>query len=179
MVLATVNATRAAENVRSYPQVSTRVVLLKDFGEAGFIFFTNYNSRKAREIASTPYGSLLFYWAPLQRQVRIEGLLKKIPRAQSEAYFATRSRESQLGAHASPQSVRLASRAELDKHYTLVHAKYSAAKEVPCPEHWGGYVLRPQYIEFWQGQAHRLHDRLAYHYKDDCQQWEEPQRLAP
>jgi pyridoxamine 5'-phosphate oxidase len=139
---------------------AVRMVLLKDFDARGFVFFTNYASRKGRELARNPRASLLFYWGHLERQVRIEGRIHKVLRRESEDYFRTRPRGSRLSAWASPQSETLADRAELDARFAAAGERYPA--DIPRPAYWGGYRLAPEAIEFWQGREDRLHDRLLY-----------------
>jgi pyridoxamine 5'-phosphate oxidase len=139
---------------------SLRMVLLKDFDEHGFVFYTNYRSRKALELARNPRASLLFHWGRLQRQVRIEGRVARVSRRESDEYFGTRARGSQLGAWASPQSEVLAERADLNRRFAAAGAKFQA--EVPRPAYWGGYRLAAGVIEFWQGREDRLHDRLCF-----------------
>ncbi|MEZ5333369.1 MAG: pyridoxamine 5'-phosphate oxidase [Thermoanaerobaculia bacterium] len=140
---------------------SARVVLLKGFDETGFTFFTNYESRKARDLEANPRAALLFWWPPLGRQVRIEGKVEKTSAEESDAYFATRPRGSQLGAHASPQSRPLKGQGELLSKVARVTARY-VGREVPRPEGWGGYRLSPARWEFWQQGRFRLHDRFEY-----------------
>ncbi len=152
MILSTVNADGAP---------SARAVLLKEVHAGKLIFYTNYNSRKSVEIAHNPAVAGVFLWAELERQVRIEGVVKKITREKSEQYFRTRPRESQLAAVASDQSKVVESRAELDQHFEKV-SKAHQGEEVPCPEYWGGFALNPRRVEFWQGRENRLHDRLCY-----------------
>jgi pyridoxamine 5'-phosphate oxidase len=140
---------------------SARLVLLRGFDERGFVFFTNYDSRKSRELHENPWAALVFYWPELDRQVRIEGQVERVSEEESDAYFQTRPRGSQLGAWASPQSQVISDRASLDRRMHELMKKYEAGP-VPRPPHWGGFRLRPEMIEFWQGQANRLHDRLRY-----------------
>jgi pyridoxamine 5'-phosphate oxidase len=154
---------------------SARVVLLKGYGPDGFVFYTNYGSRKAAELAANPRAELVFYWPPLHRQVRIAGAVAKVPAAESEDYFASRPRGAQLGAVASRQSAVVAGRAELEERYRRAEADY-AGRPVPRPPGWGGYRLRPDEFEFWQGRENRLHDRLRYRRRSDG--WVR-ERLAP
>ncbi|MBO0723869.1 MAG: pyridoxamine 5'-phosphate oxidase [Blastocatellia bacterium] len=156
-------------------EVSARIVLLRSLDERGFVFFTNYESRKSRELETNPYAALTFYWGALNRQVRIEGVIEKVSRQESEEYFQTRPRGSQLGAWASPQSEIISDRSELDR--LLIEAeKRFAGKTIPCPPFWGGFRLQPGRIEFWQGRENRLHDRMLYDLADGC--WR-IYRLAP
>lgn len=156
-------------------QPSSRTVLLKGADERGFVFYTNYASRKAGELAAEPRVALLFAWYPLQRQVRVEGIAGRVPRAESEAYFATRPRGSQLGAWASHQSAEV-TMAGLQESMAAMEQRF-AGGEVPCPPFWGGYRVRPERIEFWQGRPSRLHDRLLFR-RDDAGSWVTT-RLAP
>jgi pyridoxamine 5'-phosphate oxidase len=140
---------------------SARMVLLKEVDERGFVFYTNYNSRKARELEENPRAALVFHWDQLQRQVRINGSCARISAEESDRYFATRPRESQIGAHASPQSQVVKNREELDKEVQRLEKEF-AGQKVPRPAHWGGIRLNPDRIEFWKGRIGRLHDRLLY-----------------
>jgi pyridoxamine 5'-phosphate oxidase len=140
---------------------SARLVLLRGFDETGFFFFTNYESRKATELAANPRAALVFYWAELDRQVRIEGRVERLTAEESDAYFQTRPRGSRLGAWASPQSRVIPDRGVLDDRMEELVAQYGDG-EVPRPPYWGGFRLVPDAIEFWQGRANRLHDRLRY-----------------
>lgn len=166
MVLATVDASG---------RPSARVMLLKDFDEAGFVFYTNYESRKGKELAQNPWAALVFWWAELMRQVRIEGRVEKVPAEESDAYFQTRPRESQLGAWASPQSQVVPDRATLEQRVAEWARQFNGRK-IPRPPHWGGYRVVPEVIEFWQGRSGRLHDRLRY--RRTTQGWVR-ERLAP
>jgi pyridoxamine 5'-phosphate oxidase len=156
---------------------SSRMVLLKGLDERGFLFFTNYESHKARDIEANPAVSLLFPWHDLQRQVRVDGTASRVSAEESAAYFATRPREAQLGAWASPQSREVASRAELDALHRSVVQRF-ADGEVPLPPHWGGYRVAPVSVEFWQGRKGRLHDRMVYRRGEDDKGWNTV-RLAP
>ncbi len=148
----------ATADARGVPSV--RMVLLKEFGEQGFVFYTNYQSRKGREIAENPRAALLFYWAELERQVRIEGSLQKVSSAQSDAYFATRPHGAQISAAVSAQSSEVAYEDLLRAADEL--EKDRAKRPIPRPAHWGGYSLVPESYEFWQGRVNRLHDRFQY-----------------
>jgi pyridoxamine 5'-phosphate oxidase len=152
-----------------------RTVLLKEVTLGGFAFFTNYDSRKGTELAVNSWVALHFGWYPLQRQVRVEGSAERVPRAESEAYFATRPRGSQLGAWASAQSSEVAGVDELAASYRAADERF-AGLDVPCPAYWGGYRVVPTMIEFWQGQPSRMHDRLVYRRVGD--RWQ-LSRLAP
>jgi pyridoxamine 5'-phosphate oxidase len=137
-----------------------RIVLLKGYGEAGFSFFTNFESDKGHQLAADPRACLVFWWQPLRRQVRIRGAVERVPEGESEAYFESRPRDSQLGAWASEQSRPVSSRSDLEQRLTQVAARFP--ETVPRPPHWGGYRLVPSRIEFWQGRDSRLHDRFIY-----------------
>lgn len=153
---------------------SSRIVLLRGLKLHGFNFFTNYTSRKGRELKENPYASLLFYWPQLERQVRIEGKVEVAPADVSDDYFNTRPRNSRIGAWASPQSQVLKSRKELEKLVVDLGEKFK--DEIPRPKNWGGFILRATYYEFWQGRQSRLHDRICYTLKNG--KWKK-QRLAP
>lgn len=140
---------------------SVRFVLLKGFDERGFVFFTNYGSRKAAEMDANPFATLVFHWAILQRQVRIEGAVERIPKEESEAYYHSRPRGSQVGAWASKQSQVLPRRQDLEDRVKRFESEFGAG-EVPLPTFWGGYRLSPDSVEFWQGRASRLHDRIKF-----------------
>jgi pyridoxamine 5'-phosphate oxidase len=153
-----------------------RVVLLKDCDADGFVFFTNYRSDKGRQLAENPHAALVFLWLELERQVRIEGTVGKIPLTESEVYFHGRPRESRLGALASRQSQVIASRALLDERFQQLNAQYPD-DNIPMPNQWGGYRVRPTLLEFWQGRHGRMHDRLRYRRQADGHWWLE--RLEP
>jgi pyridoxamine 5'-phosphate oxidase len=155
---------------------SVRMVLLKGYDDEGFRFFTNIASRKGRDLAGNPHCALAFPWHLLERQVRVEGVAELLPRDEVEAYFASRPRPSQLGAWASHQSRAVAGRDELDAAYDEVERRFPEGVPVPVPDDWGGYLVRPEVVEFWQGRRGRLHDRLAYRRTDGG--WV-AERLAP
>ena len=155
---------------------SARVVLLKDFDNQGFTFFTNYASRKGTEMAANPHAALCFCWLELQRQVRIEGTIERIPAADSDAYFHIRPIKSQIGAWASPQSQVIENRAFLEKKVEIYEKQFDTEGGIQRPAHWGGYVLKPTMIEFWQGRRSRLHDRIRYVFENS--EWT-IDRLAP
>ncbi len=154
---------------------SARVLLLKSFDYEGFVFYSNYKSRKGNELEENPYGSIVFNWLELERQIRIEGKVVKNDRAESEEYFYSRPRGSQLGAWCSPQSQPI-SRQELEQNMARLESEYGEEKEIPMPPYWGGYLLVPDHIEFWQGRPNRLHDRVLYQLNE--QNWTK-KRLAP
>lgn len=142
-------------------QPHARIVLLKGLDDDGFVFFTNYDSNKGTELAENPHAALLFFWKELERQVRIEGVIEKVPAADSDLYFHSRPEGSKLGAWASPQSREIPHRNVLDLNYARYEQEFSGI-EVPRPPHWGGYKLVPARMEFWQGRSNRMHDRLVF-----------------
>jgi len=156
-------------------QPSTRTVLLKGFDEAGFIFYTNYESRKAKDLAENNKVSLTFYWPDLMRQIHIQGSVKKISEEMSDQYFKSRPAGSKLGAWASKQSSVIESRSDLEESLRSLEKKYSHS-EIPRPPNWGGYIVNPHRFEFWQGRLNRLHDRIVY--RKEGEDWV-IERLSP
>lgn len=154
---------------------SSRILLIKDFDQNGFTWFTNYLSRKGQELETNPFAALLFHWVELERQVRIEGRTERVSDTESESYFNSRPLDSRLGAIASAQSQPIADRAQLEEHFRAAQNRYGS--HPPRPNHWGGYRLRPERIEFWQGRSARLHDRILFTRQPD-DSWL-PQRLQP
>lgn len=172
--IAEVNAITLA-TVNSEGQPSARIVLLKDFDERGFVFFTNYNSNKGNELAANAKAAILFFWKEIERQVRIEGIVEKTTAAESDAYFLSRPEGSRIGAWASPQSKVIASRDIIEENEARYKEEFK--NSIPRPPHWGGYRVMPFKIEFWQGRSNRLHDRILYTKNPDGS-WK-VERLAP
>ena len=158
-------------------RTGARTVLLKDVDERGFVFNTNYDSRKGSEIAENPRASLVFPWLDVRRQVVVDGTVEHVTPTEADAYFATRPREARISAHASPQSEVVESRDVLERRRDEVAARFPDGVDVPRPEHWGGLRVVPEAVEFWQGRANRLHDRLRYRLEEDGA-WV-VERLAP
>ncbi|MEL6863803.1 MAG: pyridoxamine 5'-phosphate oxidase [Bacteroidota bacterium] len=156
---------------------SARVVLLKEYDEGGFVFYTNYQSRKGQELAENPYGALNFCWLELERQIRIEGTIRRVSAERSKRYFQIRPKGSQIGAWASPQSQVIPNRAVLEERVKNLEKDYADVEQLPLPPHWGGFILEPDWMEFWQGRSSRLHDRIAYR-QDTVGNWQK-ERLAP
>lgn len=155
---------------------TARVVLLKGYDYDGFIFFTNYNSRKGRDIADNPHVSLNFFWKELERQIRIDGLIEKIAPEESDVYFASRPAGSRLGAWSSPQSTVIENRKIIEDNFLKFEEKFGTV-HIPRPDNWGGYLVKPTHMEFWQGRSSRLHDRIQYSLQEN-KDWKR-ERLAP
>jgi len=155
---------------------SARIVLLKGFSNEGFVFFTNYESHKGKELLENPQASLVFFWKELERQVRIEGVVEKVSEVESDLYFMSRPEGSKIGAWASPQSTVIASREVIEARVAETGNKF-AGTEIQRPAHWGGYIVKPSVIEFWQGRSNRLHDRILYT-RSESGNWK-IERLAP
>lgn len=166
--------TLATASVNGIP--SARIVLLKAATDEGFIFFTNYNSNKGLDLAQNPKACLVFFWSPLERQIRIEGMVEKISEAESDEYFHSRPVESRIGAWASPQSSVIAARETIEKNVAMYQQQF-ADGNIPRPPHWGGYIVKPVQVEFWQGRPGRLHDRIQYTLLEEGG-WK-TERLAP
>ncbi|MEI6585825.1 MAG: pyridoxamine 5'-phosphate oxidase [Sediminibacterium sp.] len=170
-----VNAmTLATASLQGIP--SARIVLLKGYDQNGFVFFTNYNSQKGKDIAENPYASLVFFWKELERQVRIDGRIEKIHASESDAYFQSRPASSRIGAWSSPQSTVITDRSIIENNYVHFEKEFGE-NYIPRPNHWGGYVVKPTAIEFWQGRSSRMHDRM--HYKLNANHSWTLERLAP
>ena len=154
--------------VKSNGRPAARMVLLKGFDERGFKFYTNYKSAKAKQLETTPFAALVFHWVEISRSIRIEGEIEKLPTEDSDKYFGTRPRPSQIAAHVSAnQSAPVKSRDVLKKREIELEAQYQSDSSVPRPEYWGGYLLKPDMIEFWQGQKNRMHDRIVFRKKEN------------
>jgi len=158
---------------------SARIVLLKGIDDHGFVFYTNYQSQKGRQLAENPHASLVFFWHELQRQVRVEGITERLAPEISTRYFQSRPKGSQIGAWASPQSQPIKDRRILESKVEQLKAEYEGAETLPRPGNWGGYILRPDRIEFWQGRPSRLHDRILYTRTNSSQEEWKIERLAP
>jgi len=158
-------------------EVSARICLLKGIDHRGLVFFTNYSSRKASQIHDNPRAALVFFWPEQERQIRVEGVVVRVTEVESDEYFATRPRGSQLGAWASEQSRVIAGRGGLDARYEELEANYKD-RQIPRPPHWGGYRVIPLLFEFWQGRSDRLHDRFTYRLRNDVKDWV-VERISP
>jgi pyridoxamine 5'-phosphate oxidase len=167
--------TLATANTQGRP--SARIVLLKGVRDNSFVFYTNYNSQKGQELSENPYAALVFNWLTLEKQIRISGKVRPLDRADSEAYFQSRPKGSQIGAWASPQSQIIEDRQLLEDNVENLKTQYAEAEQLPCPPHWGGFEVLPDEIEFWQGRSSRLHDRIVYRKESDGS-WK-IERLAP
>jgi pyridoxamine 5'-phosphate oxidase len=159
-------------------QPSARIVLLKGLTHEGFEFFTNYRSHKAKDMEANPHVALLFFWKELERQVRIEGMVEKVSRERSEQYFQSRPRGNQIGAWSSPQSQVIPERSAIEENMRKVEEKFGHIDPLPLPENWGGYLVRANVMEFWQGRQDRLHDRFRYRKEESQEAWR-LDRLAP
>ena len=168
--------TLATVNKESKP--SARIILLKGVSDEGFEFYTNYKSQKAHDLEENPNAALVFLWKELERQVRIEGVVEKLAFEKSQEYFQSRPRGSQIGAWASPQSQIIPDKKILDENYNLISNQFEFVDPLPCPEFWGGYVVKPILIEFWQGRPNRMHDRFRYRKNNEGENWA-IDRLAP
>lgn len=157
---------------------SSRFVLLKEYDDRGFVWYTNYNSRKGSDLEANPYAALTFWWGTCERSVRIEGIVSKISNEESDAYFKSRPRGSQIGAWSSDQSQEIGGREELDKQEKDVIERFKDVLEIPRPPHWGGYRLDPYRIEFWKGRASRIHDRVVFDRPEGSAEWS-MKRLQP
>lgn len=155
---------------------SARIVLLKGYDSNGFVFFTNYQSQKGKDLSDNPQGALLFFWKELERQIRIDGTIEKISKEESDDYFYSRPASSRIGAWASPQSKVISDRKVIENNFMVYQEKFGL-DNIPRPEHWGGYIVKPRVIEFWQGRSSRLHDRIQYTLQS-IDNWK-IERLAP
>lgn len=167
--------TLATANAAGRP--TARILLVKGFDEKGFVFYSNYESQKGQDLAENPLAAMVFCWLELERQVRIEGRVERLSREDSRRYFVSRPKGSQIGAWASAQSEVIANRSVLEERQAALEAQYQAAETLPIPPHWGGYVLIPDKMEFWQGRSSRLHDRICYR-REAAGNWR-IDRLAP
>lgn len=157
--------TLATVNLKGQP--SARIVLLKGLHQDGFEFFTNYQSHKSKDMEDNPHVALLFFWKELERQVRIEGLVEKVSKERSEKYFQSRPRGSQVGAWSSPQTKVISDRSVIEDNIKSTEEKFAGLDPLPLPDHWGGYLVKPNHYEFWQGRPDRLHDRFRYRSQPD------------